>query len=81
MSVGAVVLAVLNALAAIPKIAEYVDRAVSAAMGWYVARQQAETLAEIADAAAFAARAVSQEDRYEAALKWTRALSRPRRSV
>lgn len=69
---------ILNALIAIPKIAGYVEQVVAAAMAWYVARQKAETLAQIADAAAFAARAQTDEDRYQAAEKWRSALSSPR---
>lgn len=78
--VGAIVLAVLNAIAAIPKIAAYVEQIIAVAMGWYVARQKRDTLVMIADAAAFAARAETEDDRYLAAQKWIAALSRPRSS-
>lgn len=71
----------LNALVAVPKLVGYVESAVSAVVAWYVGRQQASTLAAIADAAAFAARAKSDEDRYAAAQKWRDALSRPRISA
>lgn len=74
-------IAVLDALAAIPAIAGYVNQVIQAVIGWYVARQQADALAAIADAAAFAARAQTDEDRYAAAKKWQQALSHPRISV
>lgn len=72
---------ILDALIAIPKIAGYVEQIVSAITAWYVGRQKAETLSKIADAAAFAARAQTDEERYQAAEKWRSALSRPRVSL
>lgn len=72
------ILALLNGLVAIPKIASYVESAVSTIVQWYVNRQTKETLANIADAAAFAAIAETQEDRYAASERWRVALSRPR---
>ena len=74
----ALVTGLLNALAALPAIAGYVERFCSAVVAWWVARQKAEVLASIADAAAFAARANTQEERYAAAAKWQVALSKPR---
>jgi hypothetical protein len=76
-----IILAVLNAIAAIPAIAKYFEEAMAAIVGWYVARQQAETLGMIADAAALAARAVTDEDRYQAAKAWQDALARGRISI
>lgn len=76
--VVSVVLAVLNAIAAIPAIAGYVQQAVQAIVGWYINKQNTETLAQIADAAASAARATNEEERYAAAQKWHDALSRSR---
>jgi hypothetical protein len=72
------VIAILNALVAIPKIADLVMQTVSAIVGWYIQKQTSDTLAAIADAAAFAARAQTDEQRYQAAEKWRTALSRPR---
>lgn len=69
---------ILDALISIPKIAGYVELAVSAIVSWYVTKQTTETLSAIADAAAFAARANSDEDRYKAAEMWRAALSRDR---
>lgn len=76
--VAAIILAVLNAIAAIPKFVGYAESIGSAITGWYVARQKRDTLVMIADAAAFAARAESEDDRYEASQKWLAALSRSR---
>lgn len=71
-------MAVLGALAALPKIAAYVEQFAAACALWWISRQKTETLAEIADAAALTARAQTQEDRYAAIEKWREALSRPR---
>jgi hypothetical protein len=72
------VLAILNALAAIPAIAGYVESAIQTIISWYVAKQQSDTLAAIADAAALSARAQTEADRYAAAQAWSTALSRAR---
>ena len=72
------VLAVLNALAAIPKIVGYVESFASLVTSWYVSRQTASTLSAIADAAALAARAQTDEERFAAAAAWQKALSRDR---
>jgi len=79
--VGAFVVALLNALVAIPKIVGMVEGIVAQVVAWYVARQTSATLAAIADAAALSARAQTDEDRYQAAAKWHDALSRPRISI
>lgn len=71
----------LEALVAIPKIAGLVEKYVGAVVLWYVSRQKAETLGKFADAAAYASRATTQEERYNAAQKWQDALSRPRISA
>ena len=75
------VVPLLNAVAAIPKIAGYVERFAAAVTGWYVERQTSKTLALIADAAALSARAKTHEERLNAAQAWVRALSRDRYSV
>lgn len=72
------IIAILNALIAIPKIASLVMTAVSDIVAWYVQKQTSDTLAAIADAAAFAAKAQTDDDRYQAAQKWRDALSRDR---
>lgn len=74
MSIGGI----LSALAAIPKILGYVESFAAAVTLWFVQRQNNATLAEIADAAAMAVRAETDEDRYKSAEAWQRALSRPR---
>lgn len=75
------ILAILNALVAIPKIAGYVEQAVGQIVLWYVQRANNQTLSAIADASALASRAKSDEERYAAAQKWQEALSRPRVSL
>jgi hypothetical protein len=78
MSVFSFALALFNALAAIPKILEYLNSFAAGVVQWYVERQTNETLREIADAAALASRAKTSEERYAALGKWRAALSRPR---
>ena len=73
--------AILAALAAIPQICSYVEQFAGAVTLWYVQRQNNETLAQISDAAALAARAQTDADRYAAAQAWQTALNRPRVSV
>lgn len=72
------VLAILNALVAIPKIGEMVMSIVSQITIWYIARAENNSKQAIADAAAFAARASTDKERYEAAQMWHDALSRDR---
>lgn len=74
----ALVISILNALAAIPSILGYVEKFATAVTEWWVNRQTSETLSQIADAAALASRAQSDEDRYKAAEAWRVALSRDR---
>jgi len=69
------VLAILNALVAIPKIAGYVQTFASAVVSWYVSRQTQETLSAIADAAALAANAKTDDEKFAAAQKWQTALA------
>ncbi len=75
------VIALLNALAAIPAILGTVERFCATIVGWYVARQKADVLAAIADAAALGARAKTQEERILVATAWQKALSKPRTSA
>ncbi len=81
MSVSTLIIAILDALVAIPKIADMVMGAVSAVVGWWVTKQTNDTLSAISHAAALAARAQTDEQRYEAAAAWQKALSRPRISA
>lgn len=69
---------ILNALVAIPKIASYVESFATGVITWYVQRQNNQTLSMISDAAALAARAQTDGDRYAAAQAWQNALTRPR---
>lgn len=69
---------VLSALVAINSIAGYVNSFAQAIILWYVARQNTDALSQIADAAALAARAQTDAERYAAAQAWQTALSRPR---
>ncbi len=68
----------LNALVAIPQIASLVESFASAVTLWFCQRAQTQTLQAISDAAALAARAQSDEERYASAQAWQAALSRPR---
>jgi hypothetical protein len=77
----ALVIAILDAIAAIPAIAGYLNTLIQGIIGWYIAKQHSDTLAAIADAAALAARAVTDDERYKAAQAWKDALSRGRTSA
>lgn len=74
----ALIISIFDGLAAIPKIAEYVNQLAGAIMNWYVQRQTNETLSAISDAAALSARAQTSEELYAASAAWQKALSRPR---
>lgn len=71
MTIGSI----LSALAAIPQILGYIESFAGAVTLWYVQRQTAANLAAIADAAALAAKAQTDADRYAAAAAWRTALS------
>ncbi len=73
-----IVVTILNALAAIPQILGYVEKFASAVTAWYCQRATNETLQAISDAAALAARATTDAERYAAAQAWQAALSTPR---
>jgi hypothetical protein len=77
-TVVSVAVAIFKAIAAIPQIIEYCKEFAAAITVWYVERQDRETYSKLADAAAFAARANSPEERSEALDRWRTALSRPR---
>lgn len=70
--------AILDILIAVPQLAYYIKKMVSAIVVWYVQKQTGDTLVMIADAAALAARAQTDEDRFKAAEKWRAALSNTR---
>ena len=72
------VIPLLNAVAAIPKIVGLVEDFAAQVVTWYISRQEKQTLALIADAAALSARAKTQKERLDGALAWKRALSRDR---
>ncbi len=74
----ATLFAIFKALAEIKALADYVNQFASAVTQWYIQKQKAETLSLIADAAALAARASTDEERYQASEKWRLALSRNR---
>ena len=69
------------AIAALPKLAGYAERFAQGVMAWYVNRANDKTLAQIAEAAAFAARAETADDRRKALDMWSDALGRSRRSL
>jgi hypothetical protein len=75
------VITILNALIAIPKIVGYVEQFASQVTLWWVQRQTTATLSQIADAAALAAHAQTDGDRYAASQAWEKALSNPRVSA
>lgn len=68
----------LNALIAIPKIADIVMAIAEAVTTWYISKANEETNKYILDAAALSARAKTQEDRSKALDAWRLALSRTR---
>ena len=67
-----------NALAAIPALINAVESFASAVTLWYCQRATNATLQAIANAAALAAHAQTDADRYAAAQAWQTALSKPR---
>ena len=77
----ATIASLFDALVAIKGLADYIFKFAGAVSLWYVQKQQSETLSAIADAAAFASRAKTDDERYQAAQKWRDALSRPRVSA
>lgn len=74
------VLAILNALAAIPSIVGFIESFAAQVTLWLIQRQNNENLSAIADAASASASAKTQEERYAATEKWMVALSRPKLS-
>lgn len=81
MSIISFATALFGALGSIKAILGYVQAFAQGAMLWYVNQSSQATLAEISDAAALAARATTDAERYAAADAWQKALSRPRVSA
>jgi hypothetical protein len=73
-----VILAALNAIAAIPQLLGLLESACAQITLWYVQRANNETLGKIADAASASAAAQTTDDRLAAANLWRIALSRNR---
>lgn len=69
---------ILSALVALPKIGALIESLISSITLWYIQRQTTQTLSQIADAAALASRAQTDDERYQAAQAWQSALSRSR---
>lgn len=72
------VVPLLNAIAAIPKIGEQLEKLVAKIVAWQMQRLTDAALSAIQDAAALQRRAKTKEDRYAVAQKWVDALSKPR---
>lgn len=72
------IIAILNALAAIPSLTKSLEYFCSIVSAWWLANQQEQNYQAIIDAAALSARASSQEDRINALKNWQTVLSRPR---
>lgn len=72
-----IVTALLDALAkiAIPVVQTLLNEALQAIVGWWMDRQEKETLSKIIDAASLAAKAETPDERFKAAQAWRAALS------
>lgn len=70
--------ALLNAIAAIPALAGYLEKLVVAISVWQIERATNENKQAIVDAASYAARAVGPVERASALTRWRDALSRNR---
>lgn len=78
MTVAAFLFALFKMIAALPGLVDQMKDLAAQVAGWYVNQATEATLSKIADAAAFAAKATTQEARYEAAQRWSDALKHPR---
>lgn len=74
----AILLAALQAVAAIPKIGAYVEQGCAAIVLWWAQRQDKANQAHILDALAAGMKAQTKEARLEASKKWQDAISRPK---
>jgi len=72
------IIKILEFLFKIPALVSTLDKWLTEIISWYLSKQTKDTLSEIADAAAFASKAKTKEERYEAAKKWQDAISRTR---
>lgn len=72
----ATVIKILEAMIALPKIGEQIRELIGAVSAWFMSIQDEANAKKIADAAAFALRAKTEEERYAASQKWRDALSR-----
>lgn len=77
MSAGAIIGGVIAFFKAIPVFDKWLQQLIVA----YIMSQAQATRAEIVDAAALAARAVTDDERYKASAKWQEAFQRPRVSA
>lgn len=75
-AVASFITTLLGVVIALPKIGEQVKQIVGLVVAWWMSIQDEKTAHAIADAAAFALRAKTQEERYEASERWKAALSR-----
>jgi hypothetical protein len=74
MSVGSILGGIVALIKAIPILNSWFQQL----MAKWMESQTQDTLDAISDAAAFAARASTQVERFEAAKRWQKALQRPR---
>lgn len=77
----AFVTGLLNALVAIPKIADQVEKVVTAVIAWWVGRSTDSNIRGLSDALAMTLRSKTRLDRINAAKEWREALSKPRTSI
>lgn len=72
------ILTILKALIALPKIGNQIEKVIKEIVSWYIANQEQQTYKLLIDAAALSGRAKTHEDRLKALEVWRSALSRPR---
>jgi hypothetical protein len=73
-----IVILILEALIALPKIGEQVEKALISLTAWYEAKTKAEASQAIGNAELAAKAAKTQADRLAAAQKWQEALAKKR---
>lgn len=76
MTAGAIFSAIVALIQAIPIVEGWFQQLIAA----WMAKQARDTLSAIADAAALAAHATTDDERYQASAAWQKALQRPRQS-
>lgn len=74
MTAGAIFTAIVALVQAIPIVDSWFRQLIAA----WIDKQAQETLSAISDAAALAARATTDDERYAASVAWQKALQRPR---